>query len=55
MSIPLLEVTPTTQNQRVEGYEIPDEDDPKIYRLRDVTSDTPHYLPRHRQSLPNRV
>ena len=40
MSIPLLEVTPTTQNQRVEGYEIPDEDDPKIYRLRDVTSDT---------------
>jgi len=23
MSIPLLEVTPTSQNQRVEGYEVP--------------------------------
>ena len=40
MSLPLLEVTPTTQNQRVEGYEVPDEDDPRVYRLRDVTSDT---------------
>jgi phycobilisome rod-core linker protein len=40
MSIPLLEVTPTTQNQRVEGYEVPNEDDPTIYRLTAVTSDT---------------
>ena len=40
MSIPLLEVTPTSQNQRVEGYEIPDEDKPRIYRLTDVASDT---------------
>jgi phycobilisome rod-core linker protein len=40
MSIPLLEVTPTSQNQRVEGYEVPDEDDAKIYRLTDATSDT---------------
>ncbi len=40
MSVPLLEVTPTTQNQRVEGYEVPDEDDAKIYRLTDVTSET---------------
>lgn len=40
MSIPLLEATPTTQNQRVEGYEIPDEDDPRGYRLREVTSDS---------------
>lgn len=40
MSLPLLEVTPTTQNQRVEGYEVPDEDDPKIYRLTDATSET---------------
>lgn len=40
MSIPLLEVTPTSQNQRVEGYEVPDEDEPRIYRMRDVTSDT---------------
>ena len=40
MSIPLLEVTPTSQNQRVEGYEVPDEDEPRIYRMTDVTSDT---------------
>lgn len=40
MSVPLLEVTPTTQNQRVEGYEVPDEDDPKIYRLTDATAET---------------
>lgn len=40
MSIPLLEATPTTQNQRVEGYEVADEDDPRGYRLRDVTSDS---------------
>jgi phycobilisome rod-core linker protein len=40
MSIPLLEVTPTSQNQRVEGYEVPDEDDPKLYRMTDATSDT---------------
>ncbi|MFE1744348.1 phycobilisome rod-core linker polypeptide [Coleofasciculus sp. H7-2] len=40
MPIPLLEITPTTQNQRVEGYEVPDEDDPPIYRFTDATSDT---------------
>jgi phycobilisome rod-core linker protein len=40
MSIPLLEITPTTQNQRVPGYEVPDEDDPQIYRLVDAISDT---------------
>ena len=40
MSIPLLEITPISQNQRVEGYEVPDEDDPRVYRLTDVTSDT---------------
>jgi phycobilisome rod-core linker protein len=40
MSIPLLEVTPTTQNQRVPGYEVPDEDDAKLYRLTDATSET---------------
>jgi phycobilisome rod-core linker protein len=39
MSIPLLEVTPTTQNQRVEGYEVPDDDDLKYYRLTPVSSD----------------
>jgi len=40
MSIPLLEITPKTQNQRVAGYEVPDEDDPQIYRLVDATSDS---------------
>ncbi len=40
MSIPLLEITPTSQNQRVEGYEVPDEDDPKRYRLTNKTSET---------------
>ncbi|WP_017317828.1 phycobilisome rod-core linker polypeptide [Mastigocladopsis repens] len=39
MSIPLLQFTPTTQNQRVEGYEVPGEDTPTIYRLTDATSD----------------
>ena len=40
MSLPLLEVTPTSQNQRVEGYEVPDEDTPQIYRAEDATSET---------------
>ncbi len=39
MSLPLLKVTPTTQNQRVDGYEVPDEDDQVIYRFTDVISD----------------
>jgi len=39
MPIPLLEITPKTQNQRVAGYEVPDEDDAPIYRLSDVGSD----------------
>ncbi|MBD1850765.1 phycobilisome rod-core linker polypeptide [Leptolyngbya sp. FACHB-711] len=40
MSIPLLKVTPKTQNQRVEGYDVPDEDDPTLYRLSHAISDT---------------
>jgi len=40
MPIPLLETTPKTQNQRVEGFDVPDEDDPQIYRLRDCISET---------------
>lgn len=40
MAIPLLEITPKTQNQRVAGYEVADEDDPQIYRLTDATSDS---------------
>ncbi len=40
MSIPLLEITLKTQNQRVEGYEVPDEDEQPIYRLTDVSSNS---------------
>ena len=39
MSIPLLEITPSSQNQRVEGYEVPDDDDRQLYRLNEVSSD----------------
>lgn len=39
MSIPLLEYSPTSQNQRVEGYEVPNEDTPTIYRLSAAISD----------------
>jgi phycobilisome rod-core linker protein len=39
MSIPLLEYSPSSQNQRVEGYEVPNEDTPSIYRLNTATSD----------------
>ena len=39
MSIPLLEYAPKSQNQRVEGYEVPNEDTPTIYRLDRATSD----------------
>ena len=38
MSIPLLEYQPSSQNQRVAGYEVPNEDTPWIYRLEDCTS-----------------
>jgi phycobilisome rod-core linker protein len=40
MTIPLLDNSPTTQNQRVEGYEVANEDTPAIYRLTDVISET---------------
>lgn len=33
MSIPLLTYQPTSQNQRVSGYEVPGEDTPYVYRL----------------------
>jgi phycobilisome rod-core linker protein len=39
MSIPLLEYKPKSQNQRVAGYEVPNEDTPTIYRLDRATSD----------------
>lgn len=35
MSIPLLSYSPSSQNQRVSGYEVPGEDTPYIYRLED--------------------
>jgi phycobilisome rod-core linker protein len=33
--LPLLATTPTTQNHRVPGYDVADDDDPVIYRLTD--------------------
>jgi len=36
MAIPLLEITPKTQNQRVAGYDVLDEDDPIAYRSTDT-------------------
>lgn len=40
MSIPLLEYQPSSQNQRVPGYEVPSEDTPYIYRLEDCVDQT---------------
>lgn len=38
MSIPLLEYQPRSQNQRVPGYEVANEDTPRIYRQEDCAS-----------------
>ncbi|WP_071516454.1 phycobilisome rod-core linker polypeptide [Geitlerinema sp. PCC 9228] len=38
MAIPLLEYSPKSQNERVSGYEVPGEEQPKIYDMVDVTS-----------------
>ncbi|MBD2385889.1 phycobilisome rod-core linker polypeptide [Cylindrospermum sp. FACHB-282] len=35
MSIPLLDYKPSSQNQRVPGYEVPNEDTPRPYRIED--------------------
>lgn len=35
MAIPLLEYKPSSQNQRVAGYEVPNEDTPRVYRIED--------------------
>lgn len=35
MAIPLLEYKPSSQNQRVSGYEVPNEETPWIYRIED--------------------
>ncbi len=40
MAIPLLDYRPSTQNQRVAGFEIPSEESPRPYRIENVTSDS---------------
>ncbi|MFH7028694.1 MAG: phycobilisome rod-core linker polypeptide [Heteroscytonema crispum UTEX LB 1556] len=39
MSIPLLQYKPSSQNQRVAGYEVGNEETPRTYRLEDCGSD----------------
>ncbi len=39
MSIPLLQYQPSSQNQRVDGYEVPNEDTPRIYRMESASTD----------------
>ena len=39
MSIPLLQYKPSSQNQRVAGYEVGNEDTPRTYRLENSNSD----------------
>lgn len=39
MSIPLLSYKPSSQNQRVVGYEVANEDTPRIYRIEDCIDD----------------
>ncbi|MBU6228100.1 MAG: phycobilisome rod-core linker polypeptide [Cyanobacteria bacterium REEB459] len=38
MSLPLLAYQPKSQNHRVNGYEVPGDDQPRIYRLESVAS-----------------
>ena len=40
MSIPLLQYKPSSQNQRVAGYEVANEDTPRTYRLENSGSDS---------------
>ncbi|PMB51596.1 phycobilisome rod-core linker polypeptide CpcG2 [Fischerella thermalis CCMEE 5201] len=40
MSIPLLQYKPSSQNQRVPGYEVPNEDTPRTYRLEDSPTES---------------
>ena len=40
MAIPLLNYSPVTQNSRVQGYEIPGDDQPKIYSTQNILSST---------------
>lgn len=40
MTLPLLDYSPKSQNQRVEGYVVPGEEQPMMYRTEDVISST---------------
>jgi len=40
LTIPFLSYTPTSQNQRVAGYEVPGEEQPKIYTTENILSGT---------------
>lgn len=40
MAIPLLEYAPVSQNQRVAGYEVPGDDQPRIYSTENILSPT---------------
>jgi phycobilisome rod-core linker protein len=40
MAIPLLEYAPSSQNQRVIGYEIPGDEQPRIYTTDNLLSST---------------
>ncbi len=40
MSIPLLEYTPSSQNQRVTGFEIPGDEQPRVYTTENLLSAT---------------
>ncbi|MEM1241728.1 MAG: phycobilisome rod-core linker polypeptide [Cyanobacteria bacterium P01_H01_bin.26] len=40
MAIPLLNYSPVSQNSRVEGYEIPGDEQPKIYSTQNILSPT---------------
>ncbi len=40
MALPLLEYSPTSQNQRVSGYEVPGDEQPRIYSTENLLSAT---------------
>ncbi|MGB3615990.1 MAG: phycobilisome rod-core linker polypeptide [Elainellaceae cyanobacterium] len=40
MTIPLLEYAPSSQNQRVDGYEIPGDEQPRLYTTDNLRSDS---------------
>ncbi len=40
MTLPLLKYSPKSQNQRVEGYVVPNDEQPKTYNMEDILSPT---------------